>query len=91
MTPQQSEARKWLNLCAIIGALVVGFYLITPSSKPQHGFVYNGETYTTDDTSHGNEQLSIERKQQSREALDGCHVELHWHRFSVTPNYVCDK
>lgn len=90
MTPQRRGTRKWFNLCAIIAAFAVGFYLITPSSKPQQGFVYKGKTYTLSNVQDNDVKLMPEQKQQVRKALDGCHLEFRWHRLTVSPDYVCN-
>jgi len=81
MTPQRRETQKWINLCAIIAAIVVGFYLLTPPSKPQREFTYQGKTYTLKNTQSERQQITPrtpEQEQQAREFRERCHMVIRF-------------
>lgn len=90
MASQRSEARKWISLCAIIAAFALGFYFITPSSKPQGEFTYEGKTYRFDDKQSQSQQnvpLTPQQDKDLRYFREHCRLVIGSH---FRPQYKCD-
>lgn len=90
MTPKRNKARKWINLCVIVTAIVAGLYFIAPSLKPQREFIYEGKMYTLDDMQPQQQsvQLAPEQERTLYNIRERCRIAVSL-RFGA--RHQCDE